>query len=579
MSKRLISSVLIAFAVLLMAIAVLWRALPNYLAARIDAALLEQGVLAHSKVRDLSLSGALWDLRIETPIALRLPTLKLEWTLINFWRTLPFKLQSVDGSASGLGFEGAGTRLGIPRILLEGLYQDKKLQIAKLEVFAPLEAPLRGSLEVQPQDPKILGTWIVKLRAEAQALRGLGLPEFRLVEPAELLLVFRQGERSTVELAKGSSRLKLAWAPSKKAPLTLQANDILAKLEWSSSGIGPFEFSTRYQLSYPGLRSTGHARLMGASVTEFQVSISDRLQSKEFNWEDYRVRGGSIRSEFKASVRSKILESLEGSVQAGIVEWARKQGVAQDTSLKLPFKCRGIDLGREIAAQWLRSCAIDKPGISLVIGKIFTKQPFRNVQLRLGPDQKKYVGKISAIWQGSMLESDLFEVASDFSRVDLSIADKKLSLHELLVALDSPKLSGSGMVLASLKLSWVQDKGLTIDPAFFQSKGKGIIRYIADPALSDSGGDVKTVQEFQALLAKGQQALVFKALEDFHYNDLKILMRRTPELLTRAEVKLAGSNPGLLKGQPFEFNIPIEGDLESLLVNSFMKDFSQRAKP
>ncbi|NDG27720.1 MAG: hypothetical protein EB120_11175, partial [Proteobacteria bacterium] len=85
------------------------------------------------------------------------------------------------------------------------------------------------------------------------------------------------------------------------------------------------------------------------------------------------------------------------------------------------------------------------------------------------------------------------------------------------------------------------------------------------------GKKVEYLDEFQALLEEGHQALVFKALENFHYDILTLKASRTSKMKLSVNLHLKGRNPDLANGQLFEINLPVSGQLESLILNSILQ--------
>jgi hypothetical protein len=104
----------------------------------------------------------------------------------------------------------------------------------------------------------------------------------------------------------------------------------------------------------------------------------------------------------------------------------------------------------------------------------------------------------------------------------------------------------------------------------------GTVTY-KDPSIVDVKRNIVTLGEFQDLLGRGSQALAFKALDNFHYTKLELNVSRRPPQIMSADVHLKGSNPELARGQIFELNLPITGDLETLLKRSLLDTLVQKA--
>lgn len=164
---------------------------------------------------------------------------------------------------------------------------------------------------------------------------------------------------------------------------------------------------------------------------------------------------------------------------------------------------------------------------------------------------------------------DPFAIDLNNNNVSTRFKVEALALGPLLKALLSNKLQGQGK-LNGEGIFGLENGELVIPEAQLTNSGKGVVRYLQ--VESDAPGKkVEYLDEFQALLEEGHQALVFKALENFHYDILTLKASRTSKMKLSVNLHLKGRNPDLANGQLFEINLPVSGQLESLILNSILQ--------
>jgi hypothetical protein len=559
---------------------VYWAA-PSWISNRLKLIAGERGFDLDAKVTELGISGMNVAIDLHKPFNLK-SDLVITWDLSRFWAAIPFSLRSVPSARRDLVELPGGGRLKEPRFEIAGSYhrRDAVLEFHKIEVDLISEAPLRAQLQVRPVSLSDFKSWRAELKLEAQNFSGLGEARMSLKEAAKLVVLYRsEGDSHHLELEKDEAQYRLTWlANSSSKPLRLSLDPGEARVEFRKDGARPFVFATRYTTEHPLFSSAGKIEIDGTDFADFNLKLRDQARFHKWKEGDYQWGVGQSRLSLAAHFKPTRVSISSLTLKADLDQIQRKELVAQEISARLALRCPSLSMADFDAQKLGRDCRLMSDGVDLLVGRVFSKQPIRGLKLSLKPAAQIYAGQLGMEWQGARIESSRLEVEPSLSSLRLEMASPKLSLQELLTVLDQPKLSGQGEIKASLDLLWERSLGLSIRPAFFESTGPGILRY-ADPALHGTVGKVETFDTFQALLARGQQALVMKALEDFHYKKLKATVTRDPELKLRAELDLSGANPALAKSQPFEIHIPIEGDLESLLFNSLFADFSQRGMP
>jgi len=551
---------------------------PSWIAEQIKVAAREKGFDLDAKVTGLSTSGMNVAIHLHKPISLQ-SNVAVTWELARVWDEIPFALRSQPSIRSDLVEVPGGGRLEEPQFVVAGIYhrRDAVLEFQKIEVDLVSEAPLRAKLSVRPQSLSDLKSWRADLTLEAQNFSRLGEPRMSLREALKLAVVYRsEGDSHHVELEKDEAVFRLSWlqTPSEK-PLKVSLRPGEVRAEFRKDGARPFLVTTRYQVDHSKFASSGDIELKGTDFSDFQLKLRDKTRFHKWKEDDYESGVGQAQGRLVATLKQGLASISSLTLKADWDQLQRKEQMAQEISAQAALRCAAFPVAGFETKKLASRCRLLPAGLELQVGRVFSKQPIRGLKFLLRPSAQIYSGNLSMEWQGARIESSRLEVDPSLAGLRLEMASPKLSLQELLTALDQPKLSGQGEIKGSLNLLWERAKGLSIRPAFFESTGPGILRY-ADPSLHGTVGKVESFDSFQALLARGQQALVMKALEDFHYNKLKATVTRDPDLKLRAELNLSGANPALAKSQPFEIHIPIEGDLESLLLNSLFADFSQR---
>jgi len=572
--RRWLFSLLVLALLLTLALGALWKGLPVWIAARIDAAVRDKGFVTRTTVSQLSSQGMRVDLQILKPVELRLPSLDVEWDFLGRPDRIKFAVRSVESTGLDLT-QFRKLRLRSKRLVVEGVWRPGDLSFTRIDGAFALETPLVADVVIRPALLDSLGGWRASLSIPAQDLSFvLGVP-LTLASDSKLEAEYSVLAPGLLKLTSESLRFQWKLTDRGRVGLTLRQASVSTDLGQGSAPV--YVFQSAYSLLWQSLRSSGKFSWKGSSLTDGEVRVEDRLVSKNFSVGDLVLGSGSLATRVDARLVGGQLVSGTLSAKGILDKLLYGKVPFEGLSLDASLRCRAIPLGDLSRTLLGKGCDILSPGLRLEVEKFLDKQPVRGASLVLGPSSGgKWIGNFSSQWQGAPLRSLVVEVDRDLRAGRLKIVGEKLSLSEVILALDSPKLSGKGVMNLRADFDWTAARGLRVD-ALFESMGPGVVRYI-DPALQGDSGAIETLDAFQMLLAQGQQALVLKALEDFHYKTLRAVVTRDPDLLMRAELSLSGANPGLARSQPFEFNIPIEGDLESLLFNSVLRDFSRREK-
>ena len=126
-----------------------------------------------------------------------------------------------------------------------------------------------------------------------------------------------------------------------------------------------------------------------------------------------------------------------------------------------------------------------------------------------------------------------------------------ISLEKLLERLSINGLEGRGQLSGPIPL-FITDEGVAIRDGRLRGLG-GHIRYRSERAERALADTDRTVD------------LMLQALRDFEYEKIEIDLVRELAGASRVDIQMQGSNPDVLEGHPFDFNISITGDVEPLL--------------
>lgn len=188
--------------------------------------------------------------------------------------------------------------------------------------------------------------------------------------------------------------------------------------------------------------------------------------------------------------------------------------------------------------------------------RIVAGVPFENVAIRFAlprdaPGKLRIAGARARFADGRFtLGETLLDPAAESHDLRLGIAGLDLAIVSALAGVDGIKATGrlSGEIPITLA-----DGGFMISGGRLASEGKGrlsIKSAAAKAALQGGGAPV---------------ALILAAIEDFRYRALSLAIDKPAAGKSRIRLKLEGSNPAVLDGHPFAFNIGLKGDVDKVL--------------
>lgn len=147
------------------------------------------------------------------------------------------------------------------------------------------------------------------------------------------------------------------------------------------------------------------------------------------------------------------------------------------------------------------------------------------------------------------------DLAGKGNRLIVNVSD--MDFGQLLMQIDRQGLSGSGQITGTIPVVFVGE-GIEIKDGELHSTVPGTLRY-----QSDTSGTPEI------------DNIALQALQDFHYENLKIWLDYQPAGDYQIRLRLEGRNPKLYNGYPIAFNLNLAGQLPGLLRAGLLSgDFS-----
>jgi hypothetical protein len=255
-----------------------------------------------------------------------------------------------------------------------------------------------------------------------------------------------------------------------------------------------------------------------------------------------RVRAATGEVEARGALRWGAA-GLDGSADVGLRDVTLEMGAARIERINAAVHFEGPWPPRTPSGQLVSVARVDF-GLELTNGLV-------SWALRRGGT----VDLQQAEWSfagGVIRTSGRFDPFAGQQEVMLTVAD--VDLAELLARVDLEGLSGTGRLDGRLPLSL----------------GRGVVRIReAELRASDAGGWIRYRPRGRAAEALGAAGAALDdlllALRDFHYERLSLRVDGDPREVVKLAVSLAGANPEHRDGQPYAFNLNVEGQLGDLI--------------
>jgi hypothetical protein len=261
-----------------------------------------------------------------------------------------------------------------------------------------------------------------------------------------------------------------------------------------------------------------------------------------------------------APVLGDLLTEVTGTVALeGTIGWGGGAGGAADLALlveDLAFTSGPASLSKVNGV-----VAIDRlwplttpPGQQLAIGLLDLGLPLTNglIAFQLLPDQALAVERLRWSFAGGTVSAAPFRVSSATSDIMATLSADRLDLAQLFALTRLDGLSGEGTIRGTLPLR-ITGVEAVVEGGELRADGPGRLRYrpAAAPAALQAGGENVT--------------LLLQALENFHYEALRITLDGRTDAEMDIGLHVQGANPDLYDGYPIEFNLDLEGELANIL--------------
>lgn len=164
------------------------------------------------------------------------------------------------------------------------------------------------------------------------------------------------------------------------------------------------------------------------------------------------------------------------------------------------------------------------------------------------------VTRVEAAWSGGRLLTRPFVVSPDGPAAALTLEVVGVDVASVLALAEVEGLEGTGAVSGRVPMV-LHGESLRIESGKLAADGPGVVRY--DPARAPHG----------ALQAEGDTpvATVMKALSDFRYTTLEMLLDGTVGEEMAARLVIHGSNPSFYDGYPVALTLNLSGALDQVV--------------
>ena len=173
----------------------------------------------------------------------------------------------------------------------------------------------------------------------------------------------------------------------------------------------------------------------------------------------------------------------------------------------------------------------------------------------------------SALWPLNLgaFELDPFTwlYGAEENRVVMRLDD--VSINELLQTFGNEKLEATGTVRGVFPIV-IRGLNVIVDDGYLEAKDGGVIRFVADETEADDRFQGDKILETWSSGDEGvYNDLAKEALREFNYRELTASIDGPLDGDVELGVVFNGANKKVLNGQPFEFDIEVQGELFNIL--------------
>ncbi|MCZ6721046.1 MAG: YdbH domain-containing protein, partial [Proteobacteria bacterium] len=240
------------------------------------------------------------------------------------------------------------------------------------------------------------------------------------------------------------------------------------------------------------------------------------------------ISNGELLSQGTLELESLSFSSSKGSVRS-------LQGQIVFDSLWPPSTPAGQRLTAEGATFVLPTDGVEA---------VFQLLPGDPVRILLEKARAGFVG-------GTLATSDAL-IDPSAAAQDLVIKLADIDLEKLLGLLALEGLSGTGVISGDVPVSVLDTGAVIIRNSELRALGPGLIQLKSETVANALKGGGESVN------------LMLRALEDFHYKSLVLSADKAEDGEATILLSLSGQNPAVLEGQPFDFNIRLGTNLDTI---------------
>lgn len=184
------------------------------------------------------------------------------------------------------------------------------------------------------------------------------------------------------------------------------------------------------------------------------------------------------------------------------------------------------------------------PGIPLTDGII---------SFRLAPEGLLDIERAEWRWAGGTIRTGGVTVGPRAAQYDLELEVDDIGLTEIIELADIDGLAATGRLSGLIPVAVSGDGVVIRDGLLEAAPGGGVLGYApsAVPGALRQAGESVT--------------LMLTAIENFHYESLRITLDRQVDGATEIGLHLRGANPAFFEGYPVEFNLTVSGELDTML--------------
>jgi hypothetical protein len=359
-----------------------------------------------------------------------------------------------------------------------------------------------------------------------------------------------------------ASKLVLAadgLAPDQSIPLTIATITHDGKPSW----FAPLAFSGTLR---PGAKQVGFeakitrpADALALSVHGHHDPISGR-GGAEIELGPLTFASGVLQPGGLAPVLAGVLDDVSGRIALdGAVSWGRGATIGADLALLLdnlafttgPARFQQVDGVVHIDRLWPLTTPAEQ---QLAIGLLDLGLPLTRglVAFQLQPDRRVAVEQLRWRFAGGTVRAEPFSAGSETSDITVTLKAEQLDLGQLFALTRLDGLSGAGTIHGTLPVR-ISGSEAVIEGGELETDRPGWLRYrpAAAPTALQAGGANVT--------------LLLQALENFHYEALRITLDGRTDADMDIGLHVRGANPELYNGYPIEFNLNLEGELANIL--------------